>query len=171
MQGTNPNFSNHSKSITRSLSKTYGCKKGQCRTRSIIWNQEIQNPDRCVNDGPDIYRSVLGPTTDETILAGLQTIMDMCRSPWKSDSQPPNLSIASSGGECSSTRILDAHQAADQDVANWLQTELYSAVDNEIQKDCKMPSVNEQEMIEDIKDFWKAKNAADDYIVRSRSVS
>lgn len=171
MHCTNQNGSNHSKSITRSLSKTYGGKRGQCRTRSIVWNQEIQNPDRCVNDGPDIYRSVLGPTTDETILAGLQTIMDMCRSPWKTDSQQPNPSIVSSGGKCSSTCILDASDAADQDVANWLQTDLYSAADNEIQKDCKMPSVNEQEIIEDIKDFLKAKNAVDDYIVRSQSVS
>lgn len=26
----------------------------------------------------DVYRTVLGPTSDETILAGLQTVMDMC---------------------------------------------------------------------------------------------
>lgn len=30
-----------------------------------------------VNEKSDIYRSILGPTTDETILAGLQTVMDM----------------------------------------------------------------------------------------------
>lgn len=29
----------------------------------------------------DVYRTVLGPTTDETILAGLQTVMDMCLLP------------------------------------------------------------------------------------------
>lgn len=34
-----------------------------------------------LTDVADVYRTVLGPTTDETILAGLQTVMDMCLSP------------------------------------------------------------------------------------------
>lgn len=29
----------------------------------------------------DVYRTVLGPTSDETILAGLQTVMEMCLTP------------------------------------------------------------------------------------------
>lgn len=29
----------------------------------------------------DVYRTVLGPTSDETILAGLQTVMELCLSP------------------------------------------------------------------------------------------
>lgn len=35
----------------------------------------------------DVYRNVLGPTTDESILAGLQTVMDLClsRSPYHSE--------------------------------------------------------------------------------------
>lgn len=31
-----------------------------------------------VEESPDVYRSLLGPTPDETILAGLQTVIDMC---------------------------------------------------------------------------------------------
>lgn len=32
----------------------------------------------CAEVGPDIYRNVLGPTPDETVLAGLQTVIDLC---------------------------------------------------------------------------------------------
>lgn len=34
-----------------------------------------------LTEASDIYRTVLGPTTDETILAGLQTVMEMCLQP------------------------------------------------------------------------------------------
>lgn len=36
----------------------------------------------------DVYRAVLGPTTDETILAALQTIMEMCTRTKKTTTMP-----------------------------------------------------------------------------------
>lgn len=166
MQGNNPNDLGRSKSITRSLSKSYGGKKGKYTTRSIVWNQEIQHPDPCVNDGPDIYRSVLGPTPDESVLNALQTVMDMCRAPFKSD---PQQSSASG----SSTRMLDPQDVAEQDVEEWLKSELALVVDNAIQSNNKAPSVleNKEEIIEDINDFLRAKKELDDYAARTQSVS
>lgn len=40
-------------------------------------NRQLQQI-RCAEVGPDIYRNVLGPTPDETVLAGLQTVIDLC---------------------------------------------------------------------------------------------
>lgn len=56
----------------------------------------------------DVYRSVLGPTTDETILAGLQTVMDMCLTHTTYTSQTDYSSGTNISGRGSSAAISDS---------------------------------------------------------------
>lgn len=70
--------SNLKPSFNVSPSNTGRCMCPQNSRYSIVSSNRQLTQVACVENGPDIYRSVLGPTPDETVLAGLQTVIDLC---------------------------------------------------------------------------------------------
>lgn len=64
---------------TTSSKKKCVCLKNSSSRRPVSVGRHLQLQQiRCAEVGPDIYRNVLGPTPDETVLAGLQTVIDLC---------------------------------------------------------------------------------------------
>lgn len=53
----------------------------KCKSSRLQSNHLPSSQLARLTEVADVYRTVLGPTTDETILAGLQTVMDMCLRP------------------------------------------------------------------------------------------
>ncbi|KAF2902465.1 hypothetical protein ILUMI_03718 [Ignelater luminosus] len=87
--------------------------------------------NRCFGDrNPDIYRHVLGPTPDETILAGLQTVIEMCSVAETSLAARP----------LSSSNLFSTNQ----DVIDWVESE-YSSLEHD------QKSTHSQASIENLK--------------------